>query len=155
GRRRRQVGEDRAVEDLLDEPGAEHRGRDPEGEVPALELLLEVLLRDSAGPGVWVTADHEEGVDATVGRAVALALEADLPHGAIRLDERRHVVLDRRESEVAGHAEQGIRGWAGAPDLWLGVASGAAHEVEPRPDAIGDRFFFRELVASGIEHVLL
>ena len=34
--------------------------------------------------GVRMTADHEERVDAAVPRAVALPLEADLPHGAVR-----------------------------------------------------------------------
>src|SRR5207247_1672207 len=80
------IGDDCGVGDLLDQPGAEHRGGNAKDHVVVGELPLEVRLPDRAAAGVGVgralvaAADHEEPMDAAVRRAVGLALEPRLPY---------------------------------------------------------------------------
>ena len=78
-----EVGEDRAIGDLLDQPGAEGRRGNPEDDVLVADLPLEVLLPDVAAGGVRVPGDHEEGVDTAVAAAVGVELEASLPDRAV------------------------------------------------------------------------
>ena len=60
------IGDDRAIGNLLDQPGAEHRRGNPEDDVLVTDLLLEVLLPDVAPCGIRVPGDHEEGVHTAV-----------------------------------------------------------------------------------------
>src|SRR5207245_2262415 len=71
-----EVGDNRAVGDLLDQPGAEDRRGDPEDDVVVEDLPLEIRLLDGAADGIRVPGDHEEGVDAAVASAVGIVLEA-------------------------------------------------------------------------------
>src|SRR5437899_13022913 len=85
------VAGDGAIGDLLDEPGSERRGGDPEDDVVLLQLGLEVVLHDAAAAGIAgvvdAPADHEQRVDAAVTGAVRVELEAGLADGAVQGDE--------------------------------------------------------------------
>ena len=58
-----EVGEDHAVRNHLDQPGAEHRRRNAEDHVVACHLAVEVILLNSAsariGGSVIAAVDHE------------------------------------------------------------------------------------------------
>src|SRR5882724_10905612 len=138
-----QVGDDRAVLDLLDQPGAEDRRGDPENDVVVVDLLLEVLLLDRASPGVRMPGDHEERVDAAVARTVGIELEPRFPDRTVQGDERRNDVVFPEAQiglKITDHTEQGVHIRARAADGRRGMAARAAHEVEAWAEAVLDCF---------------
>ena len=102
-----------------------------------------------------MSTDHEERVDAAVARAIGLVLEARLAYWPAFGDERRNGVVHEPEVTGVGHAEERIRRRARAPDRWLRVTAGAAHEVESRADPVLHSLLFREVGQSVGEHLLL
>src|SRR5262249_52625943 len=140
-----EVVRDRDVGDVLDQAGAEYRGRNPEDDVVVPDLSFEVLLLDVAIGGLCVPGDDEEGMQAAVAAAVRVELEAGLANRASPRDERRDGILEP-QVPPRGDTEERVIGRAAAARRGLGVTTGARDEVEPRPDAVGDGLFRLEIL---------
>ena len=147
------IGQDRAIENLLDQPGAKGWCGNPDDEVLVRALGRKVLLPDVAASGLRVPGDHEEGVDHAVARPVGMVPEASFPDRAVPCDERWHDIA--RESECFRHAKQGVHRRARPADGRLGMAARTPHEVEAWANTIGNPLFLREVCQPHDEHLRL
>jgi len=87
----REVRQDISISNLLDQSGAEHRGRDPEDHI--LLVCLEVRLGQLATLRTWGTHNGEYIVHTAVRRALAGFLESRFPGWSILCNEEGQNVL--------------------------------------------------------------
>ena len=149
-----EVGEDRGVGDLLDQPGAEDRRGNPEDDVAVADLPLEVLLPDVAARRIRVAGDHEEVVTPPSRLPSGLYWRRASRIGPFWRDERRHDVA--REPELVRS-----RGTGGSPPgschRWPGWLWQPAHPTKlkrgPTPSATSSSS--GEVLQPDLEHLLL
>jgi hypothetical protein len=142
------IVEDRRIGNLLDQPGAEYRGWNPEDHVVVGDRGREVGLRQQAVGRTGSPADGEQSVHPAVGGSIGIADKPRFPHWAVDGEKRRHGILgavrdregDLRVDRRARAAERGLR-----------MAAAAAVEIHPRSQSVGDVLDLGEIVSPDIE----
>src|SRR5215467_5771342 len=118
------------VRHVLNKTFAERRDRNPERDIPVLQLRGEVrLLQDAPGRRIRASGDGKQIVNAAIGSAVRISDKAGLQYWAVGRQERR----DRIGCAIQiGNSNLRIRSRAAAPDRRLRMAQKTTVAVESR-----------------------
>jgi hypothetical protein len=131
----RLVRQNQTVRNLLDEPSAEGRRRNPEDHVVARSLHREVGLGQNAPAGRRPPRDGGAIVHAAIPGPVLVELEPGFAHRPVQRDEERDSV---GAAVLRGERHLRVHERAGAARRRLGVTAGAAVQVHPRAEPVGN-----------------